>query len=111
MTIISFILTCQKSFTALIVNVTIALSIMKTYLACRRAIHSEVIIAFTCFEGKLENTHKTLCFILFILQYSLLQWQKAESHTSSMLPPGHHHVRTSVAFQPRRNHVLFKELT
>lgn len=59
MATISFILTCQKSFTALIVNVTIDMSIMKTYLACRRAIHSKVIITFTCFEGKMESINKT----------------------------------------------------
>lgn len=33
-------------------NVTIDMLIM-TYLACRRAIHSKVIIILTCFKGKM----------------------------------------------------------
>lgn len=50
MTVTLFVLTCQKSFTVLIVgNTTSDMSIMKTNLACRRPIHSKVI-TFTCFE-------------------------------------------------------------
>jgi len=40
------------------------MSIIKTYLVCRRAIHSKVIIKFTCFEAQMENINKTMFHLI-----------------------------------------------